>query len=663
MTASDNRINSNKNNASTIKSKSASINRNSSPQSTVSKTSVGTSGGFSKGMVIKGEIIDLRDKDVKIQLDDSRIIQAKMDDSQNVSIGDKASFQITSAGLNSMSLKMLSKSYALSQEHMLEKALDEAGLPHTDRNLTAVKELLNNQLPINKTAIQTLLKQAVIYKNASLETLALMNKLNMPMNEVTTSQFEAYKNYEHRILSQLESFTNSILSNDLFKESAILLINILQDKDMQGESIMTDNFNEAASNNIDLLENEHTFKNSQNLAPLNTILTQEERLNLTELLDSFGLNDINQSGLISGNISIREAAHIILDTSKALGENESIIETNHLEYFDNAVNDSSATGLKQETTVSLNIINNELLDTLLEALKKPEVYTLLESFISNSTNNLELSSFLSSSEREQLLELIKPLGLSNEFIDLVKNGDISAKEMLFVFDKLINEEDESINSLFSNKAFKSVMRELLMSRWTLTPSELAKPDSLEKYYRRLDEDLKSLEKREHDYLSGESNTFNSSSNRHNSSASDLRDNIDFMKTLNQMFTYCQMPLKLSGGNVHSELYVYTNKKTLLNNKDQIKVLLHLDMTHLGSLDIHVELINKAIATKFYIEQDDSAPIISENINQLTKSLENKGFTHISEILKRNKEIDIVEDFIAPKEIGLDMKRYTFDRRA
>mgnify|MGYP006922382152 FL=1 len=165
---------------------------------------MGTTGGFEKGQLLKGEIIDLRDRDVKIQLSDSRIIHAHLDTNTTLSIGSRATFQVTQASLSSMSLKIIAENAAITSEQMIDKALEGAGLPHTERNITAVKALLENQMSINKFSIQNLLKQATLFQNASIETLVLMNKYHLPMTEVTTSQFEAYRNYEHRIIQQLD---------------------------------------------------------------------------------------------------------------------------------------------------------------------------------------------------------------------------------------------------------------------------------------------------------------------------------------------------------------------------------------------------------------------------------------------------------------------------
>ena len=65
--------------------------------------------------------------------------------------------------------------------------------------------------------------------------------------------------------------------------------------------------------------------------------------------------------------------------------------------------------------------------------------------------------------------------------------------------------------------------------------------------------------------------------------SDLQQNLAFMKMLNEQFAYMQLPLKLSQQNAHGDLYVMTRKNALKKSKDNLKVLLHLEMDSLGTL--------------------------------------------------------------------------------
>ena len=62
----------------------------------------------------------------------------------------------------------------------------------------------------------------------------------------------------------------------------------------------------------------------------------------------------------------------------------------------------------------------------------------------------------------------------------------------------------------------------------------------------------------------------------------MQDNLQFMNTLNQIFPYVQLPLKLTEQLTHGELYVYTKKKDLSAQNKEVSILLHLDMDSLPS---------------------------------------------------------------------------------
>ena len=143
----------------------------------------------------------------------------------------------------------------------------------------------------------------------------------------------------------------------------------------------------------------------------------------------------------------------------------------------------------------------------------------------------------------------------------------------------------------------------------------------------------------------------------------IKDNIDFMKTLNQIFPYVQLPMKLSTQNAHSELYVYKRKKASDKDSNSISVLLHLDMEQLGPLDIHLDLIKTHINTKIYTDNKDTKLLFDGNINLLKTTLENKGYNFTYEVVKRVKEKDLVQEITKTLDPGIGMKRYSFDIRA
>lgn len=78
----------------------------------------------------------------------------------------------------------------------------------------------------------------------------------------------------------------------------------------------------------------------------------------------------------------------------------------------------------------------------------------------------------------------------------------------------------------------------------------------------------------------------------------MTENLNFMKTLNETFPYIQLPIKLQNQNAHADLYVMTRKEALKKNPDNLKVLLHLDMEHLGTLDIRIAKENTAVSLNF-----------------------------------------------------------------
>ena len=66
---------------------------------------------------------------------------------------------------------------------------------------------------------------------------------------------------------------------------------------------------------------------------------------------------------------------------------------------------------------------------------------------------------------------------------------------------------------------------------------------------------------------------------------------------------------------HGELYVYTKKRELAQNGSSISVLLHLDMNHLGPIDIHLSLTGKSVAAKFYLEEELSKQVTQISVGE------------------------------------------------
>lgn len=59
-----------------------------------------------------------------------------------------------------------------------------------------------------------------------------------------------------------------------------------------------------------------------------------------------------------------------------------------------------------------------------------------------------------------------------------------------------------------------------------------------------------------------------------------------MNQANNFMNFVQIPLRMSGHEGHGDLYVYKITEKI-EDKDELKALLHLDMDNLGPMDVFV----------------------------------------------------------------------------
>jgi len=167
-------------------------------------------GRLYEGDIIRGEISDLCNDDITITLEDNTILRARIAGSPALSIGQTAAFRLSSVSSGNILLEALKNSYTETELTLVNKALDEAGLPAVRHNQNAVKALMDNMLPINKESIQNLMQQSYDYKTTDMNTLAIMNRLMMDINADTVKQFSSYMNGTHQLLGQIQQFAHDI---------------------------------------------------------------------------------------------------------------------------------------------------------------------------------------------------------------------------------------------------------------------------------------------------------------------------------------------------------------------------------------------------------------------------------------------------------------------
>lgn len=236
-------------------------------------------------------------------------------------------------------------------------------------------------------------------------------------------------------------------------------------------------------------------------------------------------------------------------------------------------------------------------------------------------------------------------GLSEEQIvdklrGLIKQDGLDAnalKELLIPKQGIgVSLSIESKDKLYRCKEFREFLKDILQKEWSIAPEELTEEGKIKEFYQKLMQQSEKLSQiMEQATAQNQANTGNALQN--------VRENVEFMNQMNQMFQYVQLPLKLSGSQAQGELYVYTNKRSLAKKDGMLTAILHLDMEHLGNMDINISLnqTTEQVITRFYIEED-SAALLEEHMEMLTERLAKKGYHSQTFFEKRVSERTVFE---------------------
>lgn len=148
-------------------------------------------------------------------------------------------------------------------------------------------------------------------------------------------------------------------------------------------------------------------------------------------------------------------------------------------------------------------------------------------------------------------------------------------------------------------------------------------------------------------------------------ASRMSNNMEFLNSMNQFMAAVQVPIKNIGEHGEGELYVYRRNKQKCGEDDTVKAFLHLDMEHLGALDIYVTLKGSSVATNFKVEDESVLDFLEANMEQLTKKLAEDGYNVTAGISRTDDGagFDFEKEVIAPVLPVSDVRRFRFDMKA
>lgn len=554
-----------------------------------------------EGETLKGVVSDIHGNEITISMEDGSSFTGKLPEASQYSIGQKAAFQITGLDGGTIYMKAISQAYLLGIEDTIEQALEEAGLPKSPRNLEIVRSLLLNQQSISRENIAESLQLCAKYPNADVNSVITMKRLGMPMDMATVTQFDQYNKQTHQLLTRMDALADSI--NELLTELA-----------KENPSIARYATGEVLNMVL------------QSLPSL-----EEQNLTATQL---------------QANLSAAPG------TEAAEGA-DLLPEEENQEIPPEATEDTQAAG---QTATSPFARMKQLLNGITDRASSPAgAEAKPTEFIPEQTGYL-----LTAEERSALSDLLGKYTENKEVLTALEKGDLTARELLTnIKDTLTTLPDEELHRLVSQKAFQKVIKGQFLSGWTLSPEGLKEEGSIDTLYNRMQQQFSDLTN-----LSRMFATRNSGEQIINTT-SDLQQNLAFMKMLNEQFAYMQLPLKLSQQNAHGDLYVMTRKNALKKSKDNLKVLLHLEMDSLGTLDIHITKDHTSISTQFYTAKETARKLLEKNVELLKDAINEQGYSFTSEFLAKEKDIDLVHDFIESDSPAppAAVKRYNFDLRA
>ena len=242
-----------------------------------------------------------------------------------------------------------------------------------------------------------------------------------------------------------------------------------------------------------------------------------------------------------------------------------------------------------------------------------------------------------------LSDVLQKAGFSEETVNACLKGELPAKELLTELGRVVKdgrlstEQKNGILELLKDNEFLENLKKGLTEKFLLTPDEVGEDGQVEKLYERLDSQLSRMNQA----LQGMAKENPALSQ----SIQNLSSNVEFMNQLNQMFTYVQLPLKLSGQEAAGELYVYTNKKNLAKKDGQVSALLHLDPEHLGEIDIHVSLRDSHVSTKFCLSDEKALDLVAANIDTLNQRLMKRGYSMDASFEQKDKAQHPIDEML------------------
>lgn len=605
--------------------------------------------GLKEGNVFKGEVLDIKGSQVTIGLENGQTVTAKLESDIPINIGQTLLFEVKSKSSSQIQIRPAGDNTG--EQPIIQKALTEAGIPRDERTLAMINSMLKEGMSVDKQSLHNILRQLKAFNQTSPDTIVKMNKLEILVNEENIEQFENYKNYEHRLVKgidttagNLSSLVSELAGEDIDKgiEFNNKLIDILNNNLKPEENIQSGNktsISQMENIDIPIESNENAQKAPQDLTGKAADVPAKEAPN-------------------GESIDITENIENVKNTANAENK-ENVKNKDSLEQL----KDEAVSGKSDENLAARSASENKVIDkaeTLSGKASEPAIKGEAENILKGkeiSSSKELVGNVLDKEARAVLSDKLSDMGLDKETVLNVKNGEIGNKELLNIVKELLKNPENTYKaeSLLGSREYREVLLNAIKHEWLIKPESLKEQDKVTRFYDQLQEQTRQLQSVLESVGKENTSSFKELGN--------MKNNLDFMNQLNQEYTYLQLPVQFTNEETHSDLYVYTNKKNMRERKDELSVLLHLDMEVLGTTEVFITLKGNKVNAKFTLDNSRSIEIVENNMELLIQRLKKSGYDALATVDKLEKETDFVEDFLEKDKPVTSLKRYMFDVRA
>ena len=589
-----------------------------------------------EGQVFEGSVVSKDGEKVVISLDNGQNVSARLQGNISLSEGSSVFFQVKSNSGGSIELTPIPNQ--LSNNPTILNALDAAGLTASDKNLVMVDSMMKNSMSIDSNALMSMARQIARNPETDVSILVDMNRLRIPTTPEMVSQYENYLANQNAVLDSFSelstNITESISNGSLNAEDALnLQTEIFQ--------LMT---GENAGENSPAVGD-----TSGQLAQTPDELTDQTGKTVSQELTGQAKEIVSQE--LAGQAGETVSQELTGQAREiAIQEPTGQVALTHDSEFAGQLTEEVTGQISEEVSgQSTGEIKGESREVIVREAPESVSYALKDSGLFGLERELKA------------LPDFEKMHSSYFDADGKLRPDTDAKDLARDILQYLKENPDALKKnadLLTGKSFSALMKNVYEQSFTVKPEELmGKEHPMKELYKNMTVRLNEVDQLLQKTI-GEDNP--ASRTIHN-----VQDNVKFMDTLNQNYTYLQIPLRMSGQNATGQLYVYHNKrKGKSAENEELTAFLHFDMEHLGSTDIAVKLKNKKVDTRFYMDNDASYDLIEANLPILEARLNAKGYTCKLEVSNDKHPVNFITEIVekdAPKAGTL--QKYSFDVKA